>query len=116
MKLLVDEDTQARRLIDLLKEAGHDVVSIADLDLNGVPDADVFASAQSLSRLVITHNCADFLALADEADHHCGVLGIYRDADPRRCMTYSDIVRAIAKLENSGTLIPDAFHILNLWQ
>lgn len=116
MKLLVDEDTQARRLIDLLKAAGHNVASVGDLGLNGVPDADVFATAQKLSRAVLTHNCLDFVALAEAAVHHFGVLGVYREADPKRCMAYPDIVQAIANLVSSGTSIPDEFHVLNQWR
>lgn len=31
MKLLVDEDTQAHRLLAMLRQAGHDIVCVADL-------------------------------------------------------------------------------------
>lgn len=47
MKLLVDEDTQARRLLDALCHAGHDVLSVAELGCNVLPDAQVFAHTQS---------------------------------------------------------------------
>lgn len=60
MKLLVDEDSQARRLLDAPRHAGHDVLSVAELGCNGLPDAQVFAQAQAQGRTLLTHNVADF--------------------------------------------------------
>ena len=45
MKILVDEDSQARKQLDVLRGAGHDVVSIAELDRNGSLDPEVFVLA-----------------------------------------------------------------------
>lgn len=116
MKLLVDEDTQARRLLDALRHAAHDVGSVAELGCNGLPDAQVFAQAQSLGRALLTHNVADFLTLARQAETHAGVLAIFRDGNPRHTMNNEQIVRAIAALQAAGLPIEDQFHILNHWR
>ncbi len=116
MKLLVDEDSQARRLLDALRHAGHDVLSVAELGCNGLPDAQVFAEAQSQGRALLTHNVADFLALARQAGGHAGVLAIFRDGNPRHTMNYEQIVRALGALEAAGVPVQDQFHILNHWR
>jgi len=64
VRILVDEDSQARRQLEILRAAGHDVVSIAELDRNGSLDSEVFALAQSSQRVLLTHNVVDFHALA----------------------------------------------------
>jgi predicted nuclease of predicted toxin-antitoxin system len=116
MKLLVDEDSQARRLLDALRHAGHDVHSVAELGRNGLPDAQVFAQAQRLGRALLTHNVADFLALARQAERHAGVLAVFRDGNPRNTMGYQQIVRAIGALEAAGLPVQGQFHILNHWR
>ncbi len=116
MKLLVDEDSQARRLLDALRHAGHDVLSVAELGCNGLPDAQVFAQAQSQGRALLTHNVADFLALAQQAGEHAGVLAIFRDGNPRNTMDYEQIVRAIGALDAAGLPVQGQFHILNHWR
>lgn len=116
MKLLVDEDTQARRLLDALRHAGHDVASVAELGGNGLPDAQVFALAQDQQRALLTHNVADFLALAQQAEGHAGVLAIFRDGNPRNTMGYEQIVRAIGALQAAGLPVQGQFHILNHWR
>lgn len=116
MKLLLDEDSQAHRLINALRLAGHDVLSVADLDSNGFPDAQIFAKAQNLGRAVLTHNVADFLVLARQAGKHEGVLAVFRDGKPRNTMSYEQIVGAIAALEASGLSVQNHVHILNHWR
>ncbi|MFT3717910.1 DUF5615 family PIN-like protein [Pseudorhodoferax sp.] len=117
MKLLVDEDSQARRLLDALRHAGHDVASVAELGCNGLPDAEVFARAQSEGRALLTHNVADFLALARQAGgEHAGVLAVFRDGNPRNTMGHEQIVRAIGALQAAGLPVQGQFHVLNHWR
>ena len=116
MKILVDEDSQARKQLDVLRGAGHDVVSIAELDKNGSLDPEVFGLAQPSQRVLLTHNVVDFYALALACPGHYGVLAIHRDGDPRKNMTYQDIGRAVSKLEASGAPIRGQFHVLNHWR
>lgn len=90
MKLLVDEDSQARRLLD--------------------------AQAQNQGRALLTHNVADFLALAQQAGADAGVLAIFRDGNPRNTMSHEQIVRAIGALQATGLPVQGQFHILNHWR
>ena len=41
MRLLLDEDTQARRLVGLLRARGHDVLTVGEADGIGAPDSAV---------------------------------------------------------------------------
>jgi hypothetical protein len=104
---LVDEDTQAR---------GHDVVAIGELEMNGTPDADVFDLAQSLARVLLTHNVDDFHALHLARPGHQGVIAVYRDADPRKNMNHAQIAVAIRRLETLRVTIAGDFHVLNHWR
>lgn len=81
-----------------------------------MPDAQVFAQAQSQGRVLLTRNVADFLALARQADGHAGVLAIFCDGNPRNTMGYEQIVRAIAALEAAELPVQSQFHILNHWR
>ncbi|WP_029695717.1 DUF5615 family PIN-like protein [Comamonas badia] len=91
-------------------------MSVAELGCNGLPDAQVFAQAQSQGRVLLTRNVADFLALARQADGHAGVLAIFRDGNPRNTMGYEQIVLAIAALEAASLPVQGQFHILNHWR
>lgn len=116
MKLLIDEDSQSHRQIKVLRAAGHDIVSVAELKRNGAPDKEVFALAQELDRVLLTHNAADFLTLARLADTHAGVIVVFRDGNPRNNMSYDQIARAVSTLESTGVPIRGQFHILNNWR
>lgn len=59
----MDEDSQARAKLSLLRADGHDVVAIGELEKNGTTDPEVFDLAQSLERVLLTHNAEDFHAL-----------------------------------------------------
>lgn len=48
----MDEDSQVRAQLNILRSAGHDVVAIGELDKNGTPDPEVFDLAQSLERVI----------------------------------------------------------------
>lgn len=113
LTLLVDEDIQARRLVRLLVEVGHDILTVNDAGLSGQPDAIVFRSACESGRALLTRNPADFLALHQHQPDHPGILAVYQDHDPAKNMSYADIARAIENLESVGVALPSAFHVLN---
>ncbi len=115
MKLLVDEDTQSDRLLAMLRAAGHDVLSVAELGKNGAADTEIFGLAQQLKRVVLTHNVADFQVLAEKATHE-GLLVIHRGNDFAKNMSREAVVRAISTLEGSGVPIAGQIHSLNHWQ
>jgi hypothetical protein len=43
-------------------------------------------------------------------------MAAYRDADPRKNMTYPQIAAAILRLETSGMAVAGDFHVLNHWR
>lgn len=116
MRLLVDEDTQSRRQLSELRNAGHDVLSVGESGNNGVSDADVLALAQREGRALLTQNCADFLELARQVAVHPGILAIYNEADASKNMTHQQVAQAVNNLEGSGAPIQDEFHVLNYWR
>lgn len=116
MRLLVDEDSQARTLVRLLLEAGHDVLTADKAGLNSMADVEVLRLAIRESRVLLTRNCGDFLALNAENRDHCGILAVYQDADPRKNMTYAEVVRAVANVEAAGMSLVGEFVALNAWR
>ena len=116
LRLLVDEDSQARALVGLLRSRGHDVLTAAEAGLAGKDDASVLAFARDDRRVLLTRNAADFFELHGSHPDHCGVLAIYQSIDPGKNMSYADIVRSITNLERSGVDLNGQFAVLNAWQ
>lgn len=120
LRLLVDEDTQARLLVERLRAAGHDVQTATEADLIGQPDPQVLAHARREGRLLLTRNGADFLQLHRVDATHPGILAVYQDADPAKNMSYADIVNAIAHLEGTAQAtewqMTGELIILNHWR
>lgn len=116
MRILVDEDSQARSQLNVLRSDGHDVVAVGELDKNGTPDPEVFDLARSLDRVLLTHNTEDFHELHRQRPGHRGIMAVYRDADPRKNMNHAEIALAIRSLETSGVAVAGAFHVLNHWR
>jgi predicted nuclease of predicted toxin-antitoxin system len=113
---LVDEDSQVRAQLNLLRADGHDVVAIGELEKNGTADPEVFDLAQSLERVLLTHNAEDFHALHRERPGHQGIIAVHRDADPRKNMNHAQIAAAIRRLETLRVTIAGDFHVLNHWR
>lgn len=67
-----------RAAVALRDGAGIDAVTVAELDLAGCSDPDVFAAALEGGYALLTENVADFTRLAAEhsigGGHHHGVL------------------------------------------
>jgi hypothetical protein len=102
----------------LLLEAGHDVQIRAEVtpSLTGATDEIHFAHARAARRATLTKNPVDFSLLHQQFPDHPGILAIYQDNDPTRDMSYTDIVRAIANLEQTGISINGGFWSLNAYQ
>lgn len=84
IRLLVDEDSQAKTLIILLKSAGHDVLTANEAELSAKDDASVLNYAKSDNRILLTRNPADFLALHQAFPDHQGILTIYKDSNYKK--------------------------------
>jgi predicted nuclease of predicted toxin-antitoxin system len=116
LRILVDEDSQARAQLNILRGDGHDVVAVGELGKNGAPDPEVFDLAQSLERVLLTHNTEDFHELHRERPGHRGIMAVHRDTDPRKNMNHRQIALAIRRLEASVAPIAGHFHVLNNWR
>ncbi len=112
----MDEDSQARTQLNVLRADGHDVVAIGELKKNGAPDSEVFDLAQTLDRALLTHNSADFEVMHRQRPGHRGIIAVYRDADPRKNMNHAQIAAAIRRLETLRVTIAGEFHVLNHWR
>jgi predicted nuclease of predicted toxin-antitoxin system len=82
LKLLLDEHFP-RRLAEVLRDRGHDVVAVTESqDLRGLADAELFAHASVERRALVTQNVADFSVLLQEAalteTEHFGVIFVPR--------------------------------------
>ena len=86
----------------------------------GRKDAEHFAMAIQLSRVLLTHNHEDFDALHTlvhvSGGHHTGVLTVRRDNDRTKDMKPPDIVRAIRNLVAAGVSVADQLIVLNHWR
>jgi hypothetical protein len=120
MRFYLDDDISAGLLVQLLRGAGHDVQVPPDVGLAGRPDPVHLTHAIRESRVFLSRNYRDFellhLLILQAQGHHCGILVVRRDNDPRRNMKPRDIVRALANLEAAGVPITDEYIILNAWQ
>ena len=115
LRLLIDEDSQAKPLVNLLRSAGHDVVTVNEADLMSLPDPVVLDYARENNRVVLTRNCRDFELLHETNPNHSGIFGVYQDANPKKKLSRKAIVKAIANLEASGIPLSNQFISLNSW-
>ena len=116
IRILVDEDTQARPLIEMLRAAGHDVNTAAEAGMAAQDDAGVLAYAHRDYRAVLTKNADDFRELHKSGIEHSGVLAVYRGPNQRKNMGYRDIVLAVNNIEAAGLDLTGLFLSLNAWK
>ena len=111
----MDEDSQDKILVRLLRRAGHDVITVNEVSLTGQQDPVVLDYARQTQRLLFTFNCDDFQALHDANPNHPGILVVYHNDDFSKDMGFKAIVRAIANLENANIPLANQFISLNQW-
>ena len=115
LKLLIDEDSQAKPLVKLLKKASYDVLTANEAGLAGVADSIVLDYARGDNRVLLTQNCDDFKFLHQENPYHPGILAIYHNDNFSKDMSRQAIIRAIANLEAANILLTNQFISLNQW-
>ncbi|MFB8788811.1 MAG: DUF5615 family PIN-like protein [Potamolinea sp.] len=115
LALLLDEDSQAKYLVNLLQKAGHDVLTVNEADLMSRSDSVVLDYARQQERVLLTRNCNDFQELHQAHPVHPGILAVFQNSDLAKNMNYQAIVQAIANLEAAGYTIENQFIILNQW-
>ncbi len=113
--MFIDEDSQAQRLVKLLRKARHDVETVNEAGLSGFDDAMILERARQEERLLLTQNCKDFEALHKANPNHPGILAVYQEANILKNMTFKSIVRAIANLERANIPLTNQFISLNQW-
>lgn len=98
--LLADEDFD-HRVVRLLREVGHDIITLQDLGLAGlaIPDEQVLAIAIALKRGVLTFNRKDFIKLHREYPLHFGIIICTRNSDVKALSTKLETL-----LENADRL------------
>ena len=115
LRLLIDEDSQAKLLVDFLRQANHDILTINELQLSGISDDLVLKQASILNRVLLTKNCRDFIFLHQQNPKHPGILAIYESSSPSKNMSFKDIVNAISNLETANISLENQFISLNSW-
>jgi predicted nuclease of predicted toxin-antitoxin system len=115
LRLLLDEDSQSRRLIQLLREQGHDILTVGEAGRAGASDPEVMRLAAATDRILLTRNCADFLDLHRENPEHRGILCVFQEADRIKSMSWPEIARALKNLEEASVQLRSQFMALNAW-
>ncbi len=82
MRLLLDANLSPRGIAAKLRDAGHDVLALAeDAAFEGLPDPQVLEFAASEQRVLVTRNSRDFAPLArqwaEAGRSHAGIILIW---------------------------------------
>jgi predicted nuclease of predicted toxin-antitoxin system len=82
LRLLLDANLSPRAIAAKLREAGHDVLALAeDATFEGLPDPQVLELAASEQRVLVTRNSRDFAPLArqwaEAGRSHTGIILIW---------------------------------------
>ena len=115
LKLLIDEDCQDRLLVKLLRNAGHDVITVNEAGLMGKSDLVILERAKTEKRVLLTYNCDDFESLHEIDSNHLGILAVYQNANHLKNMSFKEIVRAVNNIEKSEMILEKLFVSLNQW-
>jgi hypothetical protein len=120
MRLYLDDDMDANELIGLLQHEGHAVMSPRAVAMRGAEDEAHLNYAAGEQYVLLTANVRDFFTLhqrwQEEGRSHAGILALYRENNPRRDMTYTQIARAVSHLEGTGLPLQNTFQNLNMWR
>lgn len=116
LRLLIDEDSQDKILVKMLRKANHDVLTVNEAKISGKTDSFVLTYAKEENRILFTFNCDDFEALHLDDPIHPGILVVYHESQFSKNMSYQDIIRAINNLESSQIPLINQFISLNYWR
>ena len=92
-----------RRVVELLRELEHDVLTVQEADNHGLSDEKVIAFAISRKRAVLTLNRKDFIKLHRLSSEHCGIIVCSRDDNWQR--QADGIHNAVVELEKLDGLL-----------
>ena len=98
MKLLLDEH-YANKIASELRAAGHDTVTVSELQVKGIDDESLLELASSEDLALLTNNARDFLPIvgrwATSGRDYCGLLLTSDDSMPRHRGTIGLYVRTL---------------------
>ena len=95
MLLYADEDF-SYRVVEILRQLGHDVLTAQEDGRIQTPDPDILARAHSLGRAVLTHNRRHFERLDRQGAVHSGILSAKQD--PNHAASAARVHAALAGL------------------
>jgi predicted nuclease of predicted toxin-antitoxin system len=98
MKVKLDENMPAA-MLNLLREAGHDVSSVVDEGLSGTDDSRVIRAATSQGRILITFDVAFGNIRTFPPESHAGIV-VFRLHDQR----WAVLEEPARRMLKSGTL------------
>lgn len=86
MHLLLADENFSAEVNQLLREFGHDVIALQDLNLAGIkyPDEMVLKKANESGRCVLTFNRKDFIRLHKKGIPHAGIIACTYNRDALR--------------------------------
>ena len=93
-------------LAQRLRQAGHDVVAVLDIEvgLASKSDEDVLAWAGRNARCVVTENVSDFARLAAQGSPHHGIVFVSGRRFPRTAAGINRIEKALDVMLSSNQL------------
>ncbi|GET42835.1 DUF5615 family PIN-like protein [Microseira wollei] len=104
MAALYADEQFPRRVVEILRDLGHDVLTVQEAGNAGLPDEEVVAFAITQNRAVLTLNRRHFIRLHQLQPNHPGIIVCSRDDDWNR--QAARINEAICLLETlTGMLI-----------
>lgn len=99
MKILADEH-MPKVLLDALRQAGHEVITVVELGMAGAPDEEILQRARAENALILTED-KDFgrlLEFCPPSLRHRALLLRYETFVP--AILIADVSRAVSELEN----------------
>jgi hypothetical protein len=81
MARLYADEQFPRPVVEVLRQLGHDVLTVQETEQTGAADSDVLAFAIAQQRVVVTLNRRDFVALHQMKPDHTGIMVCSEDRD-----------------------------------
>lgn len=81
MAYLYADEQFPKRVVEYLRSFGHDVLTVQEVQNQGLSDPEVLAFAISQRRTVLTLNRRDFVRLHQIQPHHFGIIVCSRNDD-----------------------------------
>jgi hypothetical protein len=100
-RLYADEDFPLGA-VQILRNGGHDVLTVPEAGRCGRADPDVLADATADNRAVLTHNHRDYRRLHKRGQAHGGIISCTRDDSdlPGLAQRIHDAITAAPNLAN----------------